>query len=270
MAIFKILKGDSSRISLEKTPFNEGWAYFTPDNGGFYIDVEVDGVQRRIRVSTDAHIEIDDEPTASSEHAVTSGGVYTALGEKADLEDGKVKTDQLPDNLVLSDGDDTLDANVLVNADTLGGHTANYFAKADAIAQKANQEDVVRKQDKISGAAGQIVGFDQTGAVIAIDASKPGAVELDAATLDGHNADYFVTQEDVEKKQNKLSGEAGQVVGFDVDGNAIAQAAPVTGITQEKADERYTQKSTITYGTQDMTAGSSALPTGNIYLVYES
>lgn len=51
MAIFKFLKGDSSRISMDTTPFHEGYAYFTPDDGGFYIDAEVNGEQRRIRIN---------------------------------------------------------------------------------------------------------------------------------------------------------------------------------------------------------------------------
>ena len=51
MALFKMMKGDSSRIKLEVTPFTEGYAYFTPDDGGFYIDAEVDGEQRRIRIN---------------------------------------------------------------------------------------------------------------------------------------------------------------------------------------------------------------------------
>lgn len=40
-------------------------------------------------------------------------------------------------------------------------------------------------------------------------------------------------------KQNKLSGTKGQVVGFDAEGNAQAQDAPASGITQEQADARY-------------------------------
>lgn len=52
MAIFKILKGPSSRISTSITPFNEGYAYFTPDNNGFYIDAETEsGVQTRFHVN---------------------------------------------------------------------------------------------------------------------------------------------------------------------------------------------------------------------------
>lgn len=52
MAIFKILEGPSSRIDLKITPFHKGWAYFTPEDGGLYIDTEINGEQKRIRVST--------------------------------------------------------------------------------------------------------------------------------------------------------------------------------------------------------------------------
>ena len=38
--LFKILQGDKSRISLDITPFHEGWCYVTTD-GGFYVDMNV-------------------------------------------------------------------------------------------------------------------------------------------------------------------------------------------------------------------------------------
>ena len=37
MALFKILRGDSS--SLTSQDLHDGYAYFTPDDGRFYIDV---------------------------------------------------------------------------------------------------------------------------------------------------------------------------------------------------------------------------------------
>ena len=40
MALFKILHGDSSNISLDVTPFHEGWCYVT-HNGYFYIDLNI-------------------------------------------------------------------------------------------------------------------------------------------------------------------------------------------------------------------------------------
>ena len=46
MALFKINKGDSSRLESQKA--HEGYAYFTPDNGKFYIDVAGDGSQDAI------------------------------------------------------------------------------------------------------------------------------------------------------------------------------------------------------------------------------
>lgn len=51
MALFKILKGDSSRITTDVTPFHDGYAYFTPDDGGFYIDSEDNGEQKRHRIN---------------------------------------------------------------------------------------------------------------------------------------------------------------------------------------------------------------------------
>ena len=52
MSLFKILRGSSSRIDTTTTPFHDGYAYFTPDNGGFYIDAEDGGEQKRIRISS--------------------------------------------------------------------------------------------------------------------------------------------------------------------------------------------------------------------------
>lgn len=36
--LFKILQGDSSRISADITPLHPGWCYFTSDDGRLYID----------------------------------------------------------------------------------------------------------------------------------------------------------------------------------------------------------------------------------------
>lgn len=40
MALFKVLRGSSS--ALDSQPFVDGYAYFTPDDGRFYIDVKTD------------------------------------------------------------------------------------------------------------------------------------------------------------------------------------------------------------------------------------
>lgn len=63
MALFKILRGDSTRISTDITPFHDGYAYLTPDDGGFYIDAEQNGEQKRIRINP---------PSSGGSTAVTS------------------------------------------------------------------------------------------------------------------------------------------------------------------------------------------------------
>lgn len=63
MALFKILRGDSARISTDTTPFHDGYAYLTPDDGGFYIDAEQNGEQKRIRINP---------PNSGGSTAVTS------------------------------------------------------------------------------------------------------------------------------------------------------------------------------------------------------
>jgi hypothetical protein len=42
MALFKIFKGPSDRLQQQKA--KEGFAYFTPDDGKFYIDITGDGL----------------------------------------------------------------------------------------------------------------------------------------------------------------------------------------------------------------------------------
>lgn len=53
MALFKILSGPSARIAPDVTPLHEGFAYFTPDTAGFYIDAKNGGSLQRIRINPD-------------------------------------------------------------------------------------------------------------------------------------------------------------------------------------------------------------------------
>lgn len=52
--LFKILKGDSSRISMDITPFHEGYAYVTSNDGGFYIDMTNGNGNQRLRINPPA------------------------------------------------------------------------------------------------------------------------------------------------------------------------------------------------------------------------
>ena len=50
MALFKVSRGDSSRISTDITPFHDGWVYLTND-GGFYVDATINEEAKRIHIN---------------------------------------------------------------------------------------------------------------------------------------------------------------------------------------------------------------------------
>lgn len=56
MSLFKILKGTSGRLSAQ--PFHDGYAFYTPDDGAFYIDAEYNGEQKRTRINPQSKQEI--------------------------------------------------------------------------------------------------------------------------------------------------------------------------------------------------------------------
>lgn len=83
MALFKILKGESSRISTDTTPFNEGYAYFTPDDGGFYIDAKVSDANKRIRINPKARESKSINATLSGEGWIEQSQTVTVTGVTA-------------------------------------------------------------------------------------------------------------------------------------------------------------------------------------------
>lgn len=83
MGLFKILRGDSSRISTSVTPFHDGYAYLTPDDGGFYIDAISGGVEKRIHINPSLNNQTPTYTVATSNEALTSG-------EKLNVAMGKI------------------------------------------------------------------------------------------------------------------------------------------------------------------------------------
>lgn len=87
--LFSILKGNSANISTDKTAFHEGWAYFTPDTGKFYIDAKVGSTNKRILINPDY---------------VTESTLTTALSGKSDTShthDGRYYTEDEIDSMLL-------------------------------------------------------------------------------------------------------------------------------------------------------------------------
>ena len=80
MSLFKILKGSKDRIDPTNTPFHEGYAYFTTDegNGGFYIDAKDDN-----NISTRYHINGTDTTLTSQGVAADAYATGIAISNAA-------------------------------------------------------------------------------------------------------------------------------------------------------------------------------------------
>lgn len=124
-----------------------------------------------------------------------------------------------------------------------------------AAAAGAIEEMDQAKQDKLSGPAGQFVGFGADGNAESVPSPVRGGTqaEYDALTeAEKMSGLFIITDADpspsgggvskeyvdglAEGKQDKLSGLAGQLAGFDAEGNLTAVNAPAGGVSQEYVD----------------------------------
>jgi hypothetical protein len=89
MALFKILRGPSG--NLKDLPLKDGFCYFTPDTGLFYIDYEKDGVTERIPLNA-----------AGSNTLAGANLVHNILNNRVD---------EIPSSALLSKEVDKINAN---------------------------------------------------------------------------------------------------------------------------------------------------------------
>ena len=129
MSLFKVLRGDSSRISTDVTPFHDGYAYFTPDDGSFYIDINTGTTEapnnQRIKLNAKDAETITGATLAtilsSSDIEIpTSKAVLTALAAKANASDMDSKQDKIsgtPGNFVVIGDDGNVTTKTIINAE---------------------------------------------------------------------------------------------------------------------------------------------------------
>lgn len=93
MALFKILHGDESNISLDVTPFHEGWAYIS-HSGYFYVDLNIGTKEspnnQRIKLNSEEAERLTGYNIAtilnsSDVEIPTSKAVFDALLNKSDI-----------------------------------------------------------------------------------------------------------------------------------------------------------------------------------------
>ena len=78
MALFKISKGLAANLP---TTYNEGWCYFTTDDGKFYIDISGDGGSTGTRVVLNAGV---------ADHLIQGNDWFlkgTSIPDNSDLND---------------------------------------------------------------------------------------------------------------------------------------------------------------------------------------
>lgn len=86
MALFKISKGKSSNLGVQ--PLNEGYAWFTPDDGKFYIDAfvekTVDGAKQNVLTRVPLNAECADKDGQGQNIKDTYSILYVSIGQKND------------------------------------------------------------------------------------------------------------------------------------------------------------------------------------------
>lgn len=112
MALFKILRGGSS--DLTAIALNDGYAYFTPDNGRFYIDVDFTNITgangqplvpaNYVKVdTTNSHLyRIELRPSAAASADALNPATFGNLYVK------NVEIDTANDQLVVTMGNNTV------------------------------------------------------------------------------------------------------------------------------------------------------------------
>lgn len=112
MALFKILRGSSS--SLKDLPLKDGFCYFTPDTGLFYIDYEKDGVIERIPLNA-----------AGSNTLAGANLVHDILNNRED---------EIPSSALLSKEIDKINTNKQDKISGDVGQIAGFDANGDLVA----------------------------------------------------------------------------------------------------------------------------------------
>lgn len=145
------------------------------------------------------------------------------------------------------------------------GHLRQLMDKSrQELASKTSLEELAEQVDGIIAEGGEpnvITGVKVNGTALEVtDKAVDVPVPVRVSQLD--NDSGFQTQAQVQAavaavdlsgKQDKLTGTQGQVVGFDAQGQAVAQDAPEGGgLTQAQADGRYFRIGESGHGTQEL------------------
>lgn len=128
---------------------NPGWIDYTPQVEVVQATDEVAGIMKLYGEEGES----DDGTMTQQAISQKLTELTTLLNTKADLVEGKVKTDQLPEHLITGEEDGSLPAEIKVDADTLQGYDAEYFAAASVLENyiPVSEKDSFATKDDLEG-----------------------------------------------------------------------------------------------------------------------
>ena len=308
--LFKILHGDKSRISLDITPYHEGYCYVTHD-GDFYVDMNNERVKLNAKdAETLMGASLATILNSSNLEIPTSKAVLTALAGKAnathshnDLYYTEAEVDTLIANIDLEipvqdtapeDGElwvDTSEDGEILTPGSIGAYTKS---EVNSLISTHNTNTSAHNDIRTAVTNAQTTA---NAAQTAANGKVPITRTVNGKTL---SSDITLTASDIglgsvnntadSAKSVKYATSAGTLTNLtatvtelnytdgvtsniqtQLNGKLSAAGGTLTGNLSVPSGTDYTTAKirNIKASTTDLTAGTSTLASGDIYLVYE-
>lgn len=196
--LFKILRGPSTRISKDKTEFHDGYAYFTPDDGGFYIDAEDTdtGAQNRIRVNpVMEHQDISGLLNKTGDASNTTA-TFTAPSARENIKTGEKLSVIMGKIAKWFSSLGTLAFKSSVAKSDLAADVQTSLGKADTVPTKVSE--LTNDANYITAAQAPVQSVNNKTGTVSLTASDVGALPADTAIPTVNNATLTIKRNSID------------------------------------------------------------------------
>ena len=196
--LFKILRGPSTRISKDKTEFHDGYAYFTPDDGGFYIDAEDTdtGAQNRIRVNpVMEHQDISGLLNKTGDASNTTA-TFTAPSARENIKTGEKLSVIMGKIAKWFSSLGTLAFKSSVAKSDLAADVQTSLGKADTIPTKVSE--LTNDSGYITAAQAPVQSVNNKTGPVSLTASDVGALPADTVIPTVNNATLTIKRNSID------------------------------------------------------------------------
>lgn len=161
--LFSILKGNSANISTDKTKFHEGWAYFTPDTGKFYIDAKVGSTDKRILINPDYVTEsaLTSALSGKSDTSHTHDDRYYTENEIDSMLLYKAASDHNHDDRYYTESEidtklNSINTQVAGKADASHTHDDRYYTETEINTKLSGKSDISHNHANLVSGSGSV------------------------------------------------------------------------------------------------------------------